>query len=151
MSSPFILFFLIIEDKIEAVNQTGEMEHSTLVSSGLFDEGKSFWQEEQQGRIIAPLIFIFPLLAEGHRLLHLYCAIASSSAQLVGTCQQLFARREGYFLFTVYCCIFSSVQNQVQQKADSLQNWCTGKGCGELRRGGQDPAAQGEEITRVED
>lgn len=97
MSSPFILFFLIIEDKIEAVNQTGEMEHSTLVPSGLFDEGKSFWQEEQQGRIIAPLIFIFPLLAEGHRLFSLYCAIASSSAQLVGTCQQLFARREGYF------------------------------------------------------
>lgn len=121
IKSPFILFFS--EDKIDAVNQTREMEQSTLVCSGLFDEEKSFWQEEHQGKIIAPLIFIFPLPAEERRLLKctcLYHSIVGSSAQLVGTCQELFAWRGGIFLFTFYYCIVFSVFFSVQNPSAAV-------------------------------
>uniref|UniRef100_A0A8C3KEV3 non-specific serine/threonine protein kinase n=1 Tax=Calidris pygmaea TaxID=425635 RepID=A0A8C3KEV3_9CHAR len=45
--------FLIIEELLfyRGREPDGEMEHSTLVSSGLFEE-KSFWQKEQQGYLL---------------------------------------------------------------------------------------------------
>lgn len=65
--------------------------------------------------LFAPLIFIFPLLDKQCLLkcTCFSCSNASSSAQLVGMCQELFAQQERLFLFTfaLFSLWFSSIQN----------------------------------------